>query len=493
MRFKAFLLFVLMILLIFGCSKKSTEPDDNTTVKKPVFLLPSGTYEDGQYIAIRCDTEDAVIRYTLDNSEPLISSPAYTEELRIPDFFINGSSSCIVKARAFKTGFLPSLIASATYTINFSSTVATPVISPTGGTQISNVNAAITCATAGAVIRYTTDGTEPDYYSPLYVSPLPVMQPKTIKAKAFKSGMNSSAIATTTYNLLLYEIGYYDTPGDAWDVAVRDNYAYVADREGGFRIIDITNPEEPFQVGYNQTNNYAKKVALYGTWAFIAAGNGFYVFNVSDPTNPENILYYPIIDTVNDFVIDGNYLYLACYLAGIRIFNISNPESPVQVGAYHSSGLAFDIAYSNNHIFLADGFVGLRIINVSNPASPFPVGLFMANVVAVAVSESKAYICDLSYELKVLDVTSPSSPHQIGAMNVFGGGNEIALDNGFAYIGCGDAGVIAVDIAVPASPVLHARYDTPGLVYSVKVSGSYVYVGDYSEGLRILYFNPSAD
>lgn len=80
-------------------------------------------------------------------------------------------------------------------------TAATPVFSPAAGTYTSAQTVTITSATSGAEIRYTTDGTEPTTSSALYSSPLAVSATTTLKAKAFKSGMNNSATATAIYTI----------------------------------------------------------------------------------------------------------------------------------------------------------------------------------------------------------------------------------------------------------------------------------------------------
>jgi RHS repeat-associated protein len=82
-------------------------------------------------------------------------------------------------------------------------TVATPVFSPPGGSYGSPTNVIVTCATAGAAIYYTTNGNIPnsgDSYinsgGSVYVSGV-----TTLKAKAFASGYNDSAVATATYTI----------------------------------------------------------------------------------------------------------------------------------------------------------------------------------------------------------------------------------------------------------------------------------------------------
>ena len=82
-------------------------------------------------------------------------------------------------------------------------TVATPTFDPVGGTYYEPQQVTISCATQGASIWYTTDGTEPTENSQQY-SPgvsLSINETTTIKAKAYKSGFIPSNVATATYTI----------------------------------------------------------------------------------------------------------------------------------------------------------------------------------------------------------------------------------------------------------------------------------------------------
>jgi hypothetical protein len=139
-----------------------------------------------------------------------------------------------LKAKATKAGWTDSQIASANYTINITpNTVATPTFSPPGGTYTSAQNVQISCATSGATIRYTTDGSDPTESSTEYASPVTVNSSTTIKAKAFKNGWTPSAISTAEYTIshddyqecefptiLLGE--WYDDPNNVWNYSIRD-------------------------------------------------------------------------------------------------------------------------------------------------------------------------------------------------------------------------------------------------------------------------------
>jgi hypothetical protein len=79
--------------------------------------------------------------------------------------------------------------------------VATPTFTPAEGTYYEPQSVSISCATDGATICYTTDGTEPTENSLQYSVPLTISETTTLKAKAFKSGYTASAVATATYTI----------------------------------------------------------------------------------------------------------------------------------------------------------------------------------------------------------------------------------------------------------------------------------------------------
>src|SRR5947199_1361259 len=79
--------------------------------------------------------------------------------------------------------------------------VATPAFSPPGGTYDRPQSVAISDATPGATIYYTTDGSTPTTASTVYTGPIAVTRTTTIKAMAAATGMVSSSVATAVYTL----------------------------------------------------------------------------------------------------------------------------------------------------------------------------------------------------------------------------------------------------------------------------------------------------
>jgi C1A family cysteine protease len=168
-------------------------------VFQPVFSIPNGPYGSEQTVIITCEDENAVIRYTTTGTEPTATSTAI-----ISGGVVQISKTMTLKAKAFKTGWNPSLTTSALYTITTVGVVATPTFSSPSGTLAIPGTVNLNCATPGATIRYTTDGAIPTGASTIYEGPIAFTAPMAIKAKAFKTGMASSIVATGTYNATLF-------------------------------------------------------------------------------------------------------------------------------------------------------------------------------------------------------------------------------------------------------------------------------------------------
>lgn len=87
---------------------------------------------------------------------------------------------------------------------SFAASVATPKLSVGSASYVGSVKVKITCATSGAKIRYTTDGSTPKSSSPAYSDALTFTAKNsqlsvTLKARAFKSKLTDSAVVSAKY------------------------------------------------------------------------------------------------------------------------------------------------------------------------------------------------------------------------------------------------------------------------------------------------------
>jgi hypothetical protein len=130
--------------------------------------------------------------------------------------------------------------------------VARPRIVPGGGTFNDFVPVEITTTTQ---IRYTTNGSIPTVSSPLYTPPqLFLSNSVTLRARAFKSGLNDSPVASASFVIIKpIEIGCGDTfSGDltvtnAWSVIDGPGYygvRYTLNKTAGHEVdISVTSTQ----------------------------------------------------------------------------------------------------------------------------------------------------------------------------------------------------------------------------------------------------------
>ena len=103
-------------------------------------------------------------------------------------------------------------------------------------------------------------------------------------------------------------------------MAVVGDYAYVADNDSGLRVILVSDPANPVEVGYYDTPGPAFGVAVAGNHVYVAdAWAGLRVISVSDPANPVEVGYYDTPGSAWGVAVVGNYAYVADYYAGLQI------------------------------------------------------------------------------------------------------------------------------------------------------------------------------
>jgi len=105
--------------------------------------------------------------------------------------------------------------------------VATPTFNPPEGTYTSAQNVAITCATSGATIRYTTNGIDPTESDPIYSTPILISTMTTLKARAYKTGWTPSDVKSGIYEIIRGLVAHYPFNGNTNDESGYGNHGNV--------------------------------------------------------------------------------------------------------------------------------------------------------------------------------------------------------------------------------------------------------------------------
>ncbi|MDE5848876.1 MAG: chitobiase/beta-hexosaminidase C-terminal domain-containing protein [Muribaculaceae bacterium] len=150
-----------------------------------MMMMPNAAFEN-LHLNLSIWDEAASIWYTLDAEaapEDIDAWTLYTEPIAL-------DSDCTVRFFGRRSGFLDSQISSYEFVYADWQTAAPEITEDTDNNAV-----VISCATEGAVIRYTTDGSEPTEESSIYQGPLSVENGTTVRAKAFADGLFDSEMS----------------------------------------------------------------------------------------------------------------------------------------------------------------------------------------------------------------------------------------------------------------------------------------------------------
>ncbi len=94
----------------------------------------------------------------------------------------------------------------------------------------------------------------------------------------------------------------------------------------------------------------AYHVALNGDYADVTCGNwGLKILDISDPTQPEEIGHFGNLGYAGTVIIEGDYAYVEDNNGGLRIVDISDPTQPFLTGLYLTNGRSDGIAIQGNY------------------------------------------------------------------------------------------------------------------------------------------------
>ena len=308
------------------------------------------------------------------------------------------------------------------------------------------------------------------------------------------------------------------------NVAVDGDYAFIAGNHG-LRVIDVSNPPVPVQVG-----------SIDGRWndvKLVRSSNKLVAYlspvedertaiiDVTDPTNPIAVGTVPQYSH-SVFVAPGPRLYLATYEDTIPVYDITNPTIPVRLGAIPVPGTGpdagiHDIHVADNRVYAmktTDGLVALD--TTPGLMNPTTIGthttsyshagwegtlggkrVFLHGDEGMTQAEGGAF-------LRVLDA-DPASASPMGELARYQSRPEVGIHNIVivgerAYISYYQDGIRVIDLADPTMPTEVAHFNTwddataPGSAFEgavgLTVVDDLVYVADYDRGLLILRIAP---
>ena len=147
-------------------------------------------------------------------------------------------------------------------------------------------------------------------------------------------------------------------------MAIMNSYAYVADGEGGLRVLDVRDPAAPTEVGHFATTGRATGVAVRGSLAYVYdyvdhEGMTLCVVDVSNPAAPVGVATYSAAQLRP--VIGGDSLEAELsHLAGLPLVGMSKGAMAAEIAYFAMAGQ--DIAVAGDLAYAIAGESGLYIL-----------------------------------------------------------------------------------------------------------------------------------
>jgi hypothetical protein len=359
------------------------------TIAAPSFSPDAGTYTSPQSVSISTTPSDASIRYTLDGSTPTeTTGTLYSGAIQV-------SSTKTIKAIAYKQGWTTSQVSSGTYTIT--GTVAAPTFSPAAGTYATSQSVSLSCALEGSSIRYTLDGTNPSATTGLlYSSVIPITSSLTIKAIAYKTDWENSAIASASYIITGSVPAPTFSPGPGtYTTSKSVNITCTLEGTSIRYTMDGSTPTETNGTLYEGTVPVSSSLALKAVayragWTTSQVSSAAYVITGTVPT--------PTFSPVAGTYTSSRVVTINCSLNGASIRYTTDGTTPTSsTGTLYSSPVMISstktikaVAYKSDW---ADSDVGSAAYTITGtvPDPTFSVseGTFNSN-------QSVALSCSLS-------------------------------------------------------------------------------------------------
>lgn len=213
--------------------------------------------------------------------------------------------------------------------------VATPTFSLVGGTYGSSQTLTISCATPGATIRFTTDGSDPRNSSTAVEgNTVLVSMPMTIKAYARKSNYADSSIATSAPFTITSGIVFVSTSGNDSNQGTRDHpkqtiQAGIDLADSLFATGEVRVAEGTYEI--NAQMDLKQGISLYGSYSsdFSSQDLSYCITFIYDNRTSGDCISVSGANISSSTVIDGFTIQGASTSSGSAVCINLSSSSPI--------------------------------------------------------------------------------------------------------------------------------------------------------------------
>jgi hypothetical protein len=295
-------------------------------------------------------------------------------------------------------------------------------------------------------------------------------------------------------------------PDIVQEIALQDDFAYVAAGKGGLRIIDISDPAKPDVVGHYNWKGFAAHVAVDGDTAYVAGneadtgitGHGLHVIDVGDRNDPKQLSFLRTEGYPNYIAFQDNKVHLqlvveendknAIYITTIDVGDGNNPSED---GSFRITNDASDVSSYPMTMLENLAFVvnkgELKILNMDDAENPDELSSedLPLQPCGIAVSGDHAYLVGQRAGMSVIDISDRGNPDVKGFYQSPVARCIVTADGNMAYLDRYN-GLELVDVADPLQPKPASVYKSPVDIADVAVQDDYAYLVSAEAKFHIL-------
>ncbi len=241
-------------------------------------------------------------------------------------------------------------------------------------------------------------------------------------------------------------LGFCGTDGDDNFLKVRDTLIFIASKGYGLRVVNISNPEVPEEIGNYNPGDQSLALDLYGDYVLLAARlQKLRVIDVSDPTTPVEISSFDDVTAAYGVAVSGDIAYVTSLGSGLHILDISDVTNIQELSVLPTGGVPYDVAVYGNYVYIADGNAGVLVVDVSEPSSPQVVDTILLSGATkrVKVNSDHLFVLNDQEGLQIYSLADPASPTEIGYIFISPGLTAICADTPYVYFATSEECVFA--------------------------------------------------
>jgi len=162
---------------------------------------------------------------------------------------------------------------------------------------------------------------------------------------------------------------------------ISGNYLYTVD-QFSLHAVSLADAEHPQKMTDKSLGIYTETIYPYQNALLLGTETGMFVFDLSNPSSPQQITYFQHIRSCDPVVAQDGFAYITLNTLNQRCFNGANELQILDISNLYMPQLVKSITLTtplgldiqNDTLYVCDQ--GLRVINVANKQNPVEINHF---------------------------------------------------------------------------------------------------------------------